>query len=108
MNSENIKIINTEVLSNNWYVLRKVTYDYLKKDGAWERQSRETYDRGNGVTILLYNSSKKTVILTPQNGASLRLVPMIPKASAFFCLKRKTAFNFQILRDKNNMFAVGA
>lgn len=102
MNNENIKIINTEVLSNNWYVLRKVTYDYLKKDGTWERQSRETYDRGNGATILLYNGAKKTVILTRQfrmptyvngneNGMLIEACAgLLDKDNAEDCIKRET------------------
>ena len=61
-----VKILKTEVLSDNWYTLRKVTYEYLKKDGVWQTQSREAYDRGNGATILLYNKEYKTVILTRQ------------------------------------------
>ncbi|MDQ3845021.1 MAG: GDP-mannose pyrophosphatase NudK [Bacteroidota bacterium] len=63
---DNVKILETEVLSDNWYILRKVTYEYLKKDGNWQTQSREAYDRGNGATILLYNKEQKTVILTRQ------------------------------------------
>ena len=63
---ENVKVLQTEVLSNNWYTLRKITYEYLKKDGSWQTQSREAYDRGNGATILLYNLEQKTVILTRQ------------------------------------------
>lgn len=66
MTNKNVKIIRTEVLSDNWYVLRKVTFDYQKHDGSWETQSREAYDRGNGATILLYNREKGTVILTRQ------------------------------------------
>lgn len=62
----NIKILKTEILSDNWYTLNKITYEYLKKDGSIETQSREAYDRGNGATILLYNTEKKTVILTEQ------------------------------------------
>jgi GDP-mannose pyrophosphatase NudK len=62
----NVKVIKTDVLSDNWYVLRKVTYTYEKKDGSVHTQSREAYDRGNGSTILLYNSDRKTVILTRQ------------------------------------------
>ena len=62
----NINITKTEVLSDNWYTLRKVTYDYQKKDGTWETQSREAYDRGNGAAILLYNTEAKTVVLTRQ------------------------------------------
>ena len=63
---ENINILKTEILSDNWYTLKKITYDYLKKDGTKQTQSREAYDRGNGATILLYNKALKTVILTRQ------------------------------------------
>ena len=66
MQNNNVKICTTEILSDNWYTLRKVTYEYLKKDGTWQTQSREAYDRGNGAAILLYNISLKTVILTRQ------------------------------------------
>jgi GDP-mannose pyrophosphatase NudK len=62
----NIKVIKTDVLSDNWYILRKVTYAYEKKDGSVHTQSREAYDRGNGATILLYDPNKRTVILTRQ------------------------------------------
>jgi nudix-type nucleoside diphosphatase (YffH/AdpP family) len=63
---QNIKIINTEILSDNWYVLKKITYSYSKKDGTRKTQVREAYDRGNGATILLYNKDQKTIILTRQ------------------------------------------
>ncbi len=62
----NVKLIKTDVLSDNWYVLRKVTYSYEKNDGSVHIQAREAYDRGNGATILLYNRDKNTVILTRQ------------------------------------------
>jgi GDP-mannose pyrophosphatase NudK len=61
-----VKNINIEILSNNWYTLNKVTFEYLKKDGTWQIQYREAYDRGNGAAILLYNTESKTVILTRQ------------------------------------------
>jgi nudix-type nucleoside diphosphatase (YffH/AdpP family) len=54
------------VLSNDWYVLKKTTFDFLRRDGTWQRQSRETYDRGNGATILLFDPVRRTVILTRQ------------------------------------------
>ncbi len=66
MQNSKVRNLKTEVLSDNWYTLRKVTFDYLKKDGSWETQSRETYDRGNGSTVLLYNKERSTVILTRQ------------------------------------------
>lgn len=61
----NIKILNTEILSNNWYTLKKVTYEILQ-NGEVSVQNREAYDRGNGATILLYNKEKQSVILTRQ------------------------------------------
>jgi GDP-mannose pyrophosphatase NudK len=66
MENQNVKILKDEVLSDNWYVLRKLTFKYRLKDGSWVEQIREAYDRGNGATILLYNQVQKTVILTRQ------------------------------------------
>ena len=64
--SERVRVHSVAVLSDDWYVLQKTTFDFLRSDGTWQRQSRETYDRGNGATILLYNRRKRTVILTRQ------------------------------------------
>lgn len=66
MSNPKYKIQKTELLSDNWYTLNKVTVDYQKKDGSWDTQVREVYDRGNGAAILLYNKTKETVILTRQ------------------------------------------
>jgi nudix-type nucleoside diphosphatase (YffH/AdpP family) len=63
---DRVRIIDTTVLSNDWYVLKKTTFDFLRRDGVWQRQSRETYDRGNGATILLFNRDRRTVVLTRQ------------------------------------------
>ncbi|WP_394837592.1 GDP-mannose pyrophosphatase NudK [Pendulispora rubella] len=61
-----VRIQKVEVLSDDWYVLKKTTFEYLRADGTWQRQSRETYDRGNGAVVLLYNREKKTVVLIRQ------------------------------------------
>ena len=61
-----IDIVKTEVLSDNWYVLRKVHYRMRKPDGTWAERTREAYDRGNGATILLYDLQRRTVLLTRQ------------------------------------------
>ncbi|MDR7210044.1 NUDIX domain-containing protein [Flavobacterium piscis] len=61
-----IKIRETKLLSDNWYILNKVTYSYQKENEAPQTHIREIYDRGNGAAILLYNTSNKTVILTRQ------------------------------------------
>jgi nudix-type nucleoside diphosphatase (YffH/AdpP family) len=55
-----------EVTSDGWHVLRRTTFDYRRRDGRWETQQRETYDRGNGATILLYDLERRTVLLTRQ------------------------------------------
>ncbi|PBQ33056.1 GDP-mannose pyrophosphatase NudK [Sphingobacteriaceae bacterium] len=61
-----MKLQKTEILSSDKYLLKKITYDYLRNDGKSQVQSREVYDRGNAATILLYNKEKKSVILTRQ------------------------------------------
>ena len=63
---DRVHIIDTTVLSNDWYVLKKTTFDFQRRDGVWQRQSRETYDRGNGATILLFSRDQRTVVLTRQ------------------------------------------
>ena len=65
-NSPRVRIQSMEVLSDDWYVLKKTTFDYQRRDGTWQRQSRETYDRGNGATVLLYDPARRTVVLTRQ------------------------------------------
>jgi len=64
--SERIRIRKVEVLSDDWYVLKKTTYDIKRRNGSWQTMSRETYDRGNGATILLYSKAKGTAVLTRQ------------------------------------------
>ncbi|WP_282050185.1 GDP-mannose pyrophosphatase NudK [Maribacter aquivivus] len=66
MKNGSIKDVEKKLLSDNWYTLNKYTFSYQKPDGTWEKQEREAYDRGNGAAILLYNSKKKTVVLTRQ------------------------------------------
>lgn len=61
-----VRNIKKELLSDNWYSLDKVTFEYQKEDGNWETQIREAYDRGNGTVVLLYNKEKQTVVLTRQ------------------------------------------
>lgn len=102
LSNTNAKIIKTEVLSDNWYTLRKITYEYLKKDGTLQTLSREAYDRGNGAAILLYNTEQKTVILTRQfrlptflNGNESGMLieacaGLLDKDNAEDCIKRET------------------
>ncbi|TVT80743.1 NUDIX domain-containing protein [Pseudomonas sp. H3(2019)] len=64
--AERVNIIDSQVLSHDWYLLKKITFDYQRNNGAWQRQTREVYDRGNGAAILLFNRAQKTIVLTRQ------------------------------------------
>jgi GDP-mannose pyrophosphatase NudK len=64
--SDRVKIERADVLSDNWYTLRKFTFSYRRGDGTAQRQEREAYDRGNGACILLYNRERGTIVLTRQ------------------------------------------
>jgi len=64
--AERVNIIESQVLSRDWYLLKKISFDYLRNNGEWQRQTREVYDRGNGAAILLFNREKRTVVLTRQ------------------------------------------
>ncbi|UBU09019.1 NUDIX domain-containing protein [Nonomuraea gerenzanensis] len=61
-----VRVRDVRLLSCNWYVLRTTTFDYRHTDGSWSTQERETYDRGNGATVLLYDTTRRTVLLTRQ------------------------------------------
>jgi nudix-type nucleoside diphosphatase (YffH/AdpP family) len=64
--NDRVRIVTEQVLSDDWYVLKKTTFDYCCRDGRWQRQSRETYDRGNGAALLLFNVERDAVVLTRQ------------------------------------------
>ncbi|MFD0988779.1 NUDIX domain-containing protein [Mariniflexile jejuense] len=66
MSLNTLKNIKTELLSNHYYTLNKLTFDYQLRNGNWVTQVRECYDRGDGAGILLYSKEKGTVILTKQ------------------------------------------
>jgi GDP-mannose pyrophosphatase NudK len=97
-----INITNTEILSDNWYTLKKVTFESPQQDGSILTQHREAYDRGNGATILLYNKQQATVILTRQfrlptyiNGNSTGLLieccaGLLDKDNPEDCIRRET------------------
>ena len=61
-----IKIKEIEVLSDNWYHLNKISFDYLRSDGTWETQIRESYDRGNGAAVFMFNRNTQNIVLIRQ------------------------------------------
>jgi nudix-type nucleoside diphosphatase (YffH/AdpP family) len=64
--NDGVRVTSDEVVSKHWHVLRKVTFDLRRPDGTWTTQQREIYDRGNGATILLYDTARRTVLLARQ------------------------------------------
>ncbi|HAT1572426.1 TPA: GDP-mannose pyrophosphatase NudK [Kluyvera cryocrescens] len=64
--SIHINVIKDKILSENYFVLRNITYDLTQRDGQVVQHKREVYDRGNGATVLLYNSQKQSVVLVRQ------------------------------------------
>ncbi|MBN7811001.1 GDP-mannose pyrophosphatase NudK [Algoriphagus sp. H41] len=99
---QNVKITDSQILSDNWYILKKITYQYTKRNGEVMSQTREAYDRGNGATILLYHPEQKTVILTRQfrlptyiNGNESGMLieacaGLLDNENAEDCIKRET------------------
>ncbi len=61
-----VQINSLEVLSNSWYTLQKVDFNYRNRAGEWSTRQREAYDRGNGATILLIDWTRRKVLLTRQ------------------------------------------
>jgi GDP-mannose pyrophosphatase NudK len=66
MKKATIKNIKKTLLSDNHYTLHKLNFDYQMPDETWVHQMREVYERGHGAGILLYNTTKKTVVLVKQ------------------------------------------
>ncbi|KQU83065.1 GDP-mannose pyrophosphatase [Variovorax sp. Root318D1] len=63
---DRVRVHEVTLLSNNWYTLKTTAFDWRRNDGQWQRMHRETYDRGNGATLLPYNLAQRTVLLTKQ------------------------------------------
>ena len=64
--ADRVRVEEVITLSDNWYILKKTVFSYRRNDGTWQRQSRETYDRGDGAVILLYDEARRAVLLVRQ------------------------------------------
>jgi GDP-mannose pyrophosphatase NudK len=97
-----VKILEKKLLSDNWYKLYRYHFQLQLKDGHWQEQFREAYDRGNGAVIMLYNKESQKVILTEQfrlptflNGNSSGLLieacaGLLDEDNPEDCIKRET------------------
>lgn len=63
---ERVRVQQERLLSDHWYTLKTTRFEFLRSDGRWQAQDRETYDRGNGATVLLYQRERRRVMLTRQ------------------------------------------
>ncbi len=63
---DGVRVHEAILLSDNWYTLKTTAFDWRRNDGKWQRMHRETYDRGNGATLLPYDRARRTVLLTRQ------------------------------------------
>ena len=61
-----VRVVDVELLSSDWYVLRATTFERRRGDGSWRTERRETYDRGDGATVLLHDVARRRVLLTRQ------------------------------------------
>jgi nudix-type nucleoside diphosphatase (YffH/AdpP family) len=66
MEDDKIRIVGEEILSDDYYPLKKVSYEQRRHDGSWQRETREVYASASGAAVLLYNLEKRTVLLTRQ------------------------------------------
>ena len=55
-----------QVLADDWATLTKYTFDYRRRDGTWEEQVRQAYDRGDGAVLLPFDPARGTVLLVRQ------------------------------------------
>jgi nudix-type nucleoside diphosphatase (YffH/AdpP family) len=61
-----VRIVEANVLADDWARLTKYVIDYRRADGTWERQVRQAYDRGHGAVLLPYDPKRGTVLLVRQ------------------------------------------
>jgi nudix-type nucleoside diphosphatase (YffH/AdpP family) len=64
--ADRIRVKDVRLLSDNHYTLKSTTFEWRRNNGEWQTQHRESYDRGNGATLLPYHLKQRTVVLVRQ------------------------------------------
>jgi nudix-type nucleoside diphosphatase (YffH/AdpP family) len=64
--SSRVRLQNLTVLSDNHYILRRADYEYRFPDGQWQTEKRESYDVGDGATVLPFDRKTGAVLLIRQ------------------------------------------
>lgn len=64
--SSRVKLRALKTLSANYYTLRLADFDFQRRDGAWQRQERESYDIGDAAAVLPFDKNSARVLLIKQ------------------------------------------
>ncbi len=88
--TQQITLVKDKILSDNYFTLHNITYDLTRKDGEVIRHKREVYDRGNGATILLYNVSPCTTLLTISRAKMAKLSAINVKFTIAVMVRRSS------------------
>jgi nudix-type nucleoside diphosphatase (YffH/AdpP family) len=64
--SGRVRLRETKILSDDYYILRRLTFDFRRGDGAWQTQTRESFDIGDAATVLPHDKTRNRVILIKQ------------------------------------------
>jgi nudix-type nucleoside diphosphatase (YffH/AdpP family) len=64
--TEFLKPIKTTTLSDVWGLLQRHEFELRRRNGQWQHQARETYDRGDGAAVLVCDVPGQAVILIRQ------------------------------------------
>ncbi|MCU4179818.1 NUDIX domain-containing protein [Bosea sp. BH3] len=64
--ADRVDVTSVQTLSEDWAILRKTEFRFRRRDGTWQQMARETYDRGDGAAILLFDPDRQLVLLTRQ------------------------------------------
>lgn len=60
-----IRIIGEDIIDATYWTYKRIAYE-TDLGGELRRESREIFDRGNAATILLYDRTRRTIVLTRQ------------------------------------------
>ena len=61
-----VRLRELKVLAQNYYTLRKASFDFQRRDGVWQHQQRESYDIGDAAAVLPFDRAQDRVILIRQ------------------------------------------
>ncbi|WP_373961875.1 hypothetical protein [Massilia sp. Leaf139] len=82
MQNDAVRLVEESTAFDGYYPLKKVTYAQRRADGRVQQQTREVYDSDSGVTALLYDLERRTLLLMYQFSASSASAPASPATTA--------------------------